>query len=250
MALAAESPTVETVAAPRLAAVITLAAAAACWAVMVSQAGAMSGMRMGIGSLASFSATWTLMMAAMMLPSAVPVIRRYSALSGRNPWLVDIAILVAAYLGVWIVVGVAAYSLYMALGMPWPSQVRVLGAALALAGLFALTPPQRRFTAACRAMCRGVGMRSATGSVTKGIVYGLNCVGCSAAAMAVMVVAGMSNLVWMVIVAALVLLYKVGPHGRRLDAAMAMVVAAAGVWLIASADSVPTALMVVMPNHP
>jgi predicted metal-binding membrane protein len=239
--VAAEAPTTQAVA-PRLAAVITLAGAAACWAVLVSQAGAMGGM-MGTGALLAFIGTWVFMMAAMMLPSAVPVIRRYSALPGRNLWLVDTVLLVTAYLAVWSVVGVAAYLIYVGLRMPWPSQVRVLGAAVVLAGLYSLTPQQRRFAAVCRATCDGAGLRSARGSVTKGIAYGLNCIGCSGAAMVVMLVAGMSSLIWMAIVAAFVLVYKAGPHGRRLDATMAVVVVTAGLWLTAYPDSMPIVLM-------
>ena len=246
--MASETRAPEASAAPRLAAAITLAAAAACWAVLVSQAIVKSGMTM-VGGLPSFSSTWTLMMAAMMLPSAVPFVRRYSALPGRNPWLVDAVILVAAYLAVWSAVGLAAHLLYMTLGMPWPSQVPVLGAAVGLAGLYALTPLHRQFATACRAMCRGAELRSACGSVTKGITYGLNCIGCSAAVMVAMLLAGMSNLVWMMIVAALVLVYKGGPFGRRVEATMAVVVVAAGAWLIAYPDSLPMGLMVAMPNH-
>jgi len=63
----------------------------------------MSAMESGLGTLPSFIGTWTLMMAAMMLPSALSFIRAYAGLPGRNPWPISTALLVAGYLAVWAV---------------------------------------------------------------------------------------------------------------------------------------------------
>ncbi len=56
---------------------VTLGAAAACWVIAIDQ---MRGMDMGVatrlGSFAFFAASWTSMMAAMMLPGAVPAVLR------------------------------------------------------------------------------------------------------------------------------------------------------------------------------
>jgi predicted metal-binding membrane protein len=51
-------------------------------------------------------------------------------------------------------------------------------------------------------------MRSA---VVAGARYGLSCLGCSAGLMVAMVLIGMANLVWMIVLAAVVLVYKVAP---------------------------------------
>src|SRR5215470_13053075 len=50
---------------------IVLGVAAVAWTVMARQMLG-SGMAMGLGTVASFATTWTVMMAAMMLPSAIP----------------------------------------------------------------------------------------------------------------------------------------------------------------------------------
>jgi predicted metal-binding membrane protein len=51
-------------------------------------------------------------------------------------------------------------------------------------------------------------MRSA---VVAGVRYGLSCFGCTAGLMIAMVLIGVSNLVWMIVLAAVVLVYKIAP---------------------------------------
>src|SRR5436305_373329 len=93
----------------------------------------------------------------------------------------------------------------------------------------ALTPVKRASEARCRELCALHGhlpfnlMRSA---VVVGARYGLSYLGCSAGLMVAMVLIGMSNLVWMIVLSAVVLAYKVAPAptlpGRlALSAAMA-----------------------------
>src|SRR5438067_7995905 len=81
----------------RLTAALLLLVAAAAWAVVIVQAGSMAAMGttadMGSGDmagspgalpgLAAFVAAWAVMMAAMMLPSAAPMVLLYGALA-RN----------------------------------------------------------------------------------------------------------------------------------------------------------------------
>ena len=75
---------------------------------------AMSGMSAAGWSLASaglFLAVWTIMMAAMMLPAAAPMIVVFAtAQAGRGrPTAVPTWIFVAGYLLVWVVTGAAVY---------------------------------------------------------------------------------------------------------------------------------------------
>jgi predicted metal-binding membrane protein len=88
----------------------TLGLAAASWVVAVRR---MSGMDMGVatrlGSFGFFVVVWVLMMAAMMLPGAVPAVVRRAHASGRvrtGP------LFVGSYLIVWALVGAAVYALY------------------------------------------------------------------------------------------------------------------------------------------
>jgi predicted metal-binding membrane protein len=91
-----------------------IAVALACWIVI---ARSMRGMDMGpgssLGSFPFFVGVWVTMMAAMMLPAALPMVLLYDRIraghraAGRPQ--TPTAIFVASYLGVWAAVGVGAY---------------------------------------------------------------------------------------------------------------------------------------------
>jgi Predicted metal-binding integral membrane protein (DUF2182) len=73
----------------------------------------MDGMDMGLGPIESFTATWVVMMAAMMLPSAVPVVLEFARTAERRRrWQVATGVLVVTYLGVWLVFGVVLCDLH------------------------------------------------------------------------------------------------------------------------------------------
>src|SRR5512144_1902040 len=129
---------------PVVAALVVLAVAGVAWAAMVRQSHSMAGMAgmdMGLGPIESFAATWVVMMAAMMLPSALPVVLEFARTAERRrQWPVATAVLAVTYLGVWLIFGVVCYALYTAARMPWPNQAVVAGVALALAGVYSVTP--------------------------------------------------------------------------------------------------------------
>jgi predicted metal-binding membrane protein len=206
---------------PVVAALVVLAVAGVAWAAMVQQSRSMAGMDgmdMGLGPIESFAATWVVMMAAMMLPSAVPVVLEFARTAERRRgWPVATGALAVTYLGVWLMFGVVCYAIYTAVRMPWPHQPMVVGLALALAGVYAFSPIKRASQARCRELCALHGplpfnlMRSA---VVAGARYGLSCLGCSAALMVAMVLLGMSSLWWAVILGVVVLIYKFAPPLR------------------------------------
>jgi len=203
------------VAAPGLVAAAVLVVAALAWAATIARSRAMDDMAVGLGPVGPFVAGWTVMMAAMMLPSATPLVFDFARdAEGRRGWRAATALLGATYLGIWVGFGVACYALYTAAGMPWPNQGLVGGAGLVVAGLYELTPVKRASEAWCRELCALHGslpfnlMRSA---VVVGARYGLSCLGCSAGLMLAMVLIGMSDLVWMIVLSAVVLAYKVAP---------------------------------------
>src|SRR5436309_8574917 len=72
---------------PTVAALVVLAVAGVAWAAMVHHSRAMAGMAgmdMGLGPIESFAATWVVMMAAMMLPSAIPVVLEFARTAERR----------------------------------------------------------------------------------------------------------------------------------------------------------------------
>jgi predicted metal-binding membrane protein len=179
----------------------------------------MSEMQMGLGSIGTFAAGWTVMLIAMMLPSATPLIYEFARnAEGRRGWQAATAVLGASYLGVWLAFGVVCYVLYSAAGMPWSSQERIGGMALVIAGVYAFTPVKRACDAWCRELraLRGALpfnlMRSA---VVAGLRYAMSCVGCHAALMLAVVLIGMSNVGWMIALTTVMLVYRLAPAPTR-----------------------------------
>src|ERR687888_1310693 len=219
---------------PALTALAFLVVAAVAWAVMLEQVRAAGAMTMGLGSLASFSAGWSVMMAAMMLPSALPLVFAFARIAeGRRRWQAATAVLGLTYLSMWLTFGLMCYLVASALPMSWRDQGLLGGLALVLAGVYGLTPIKRANEARCRELCALHGplpfglMRSA---VAVGARYGLSCIGCSAALMSALVVIGMSNLTWIVIVSGLVLVSKLAPApGPRRTVLLSAALAVLGV---------------------
>ena len=206
---------------PMLAALVVLAVAGAAWVAMIQHSRAMADMDMGLGPIESFAATWVVMMAAMMLPSAIPLVLEFARTAERRAgWQLATGVLAVTYLGVWLLFGVVSYAIYSALRMPWPSQATVVALALGLAGLYALSPLKRASQAHCRELCALHGQLPFSLVKSAGVVgarYGLSCVGCSAALMVAMVLLGMSSLWWAVLLGLVVLVYKLAPPLRMRD---------------------------------
>jgi predicted metal-binding membrane protein len=104
-----------------LSALVVLVVAALAWILMIGQSGSMAAMDMdrGLGSLQSFATTWLVMMAAMMLPSALPLLYEFAHnAEGRRGWQVATATLGVAYLSAWLVFGLLCYAIYHAVNMP------------------------------------------------------------------------------------------------------------------------------------
>jgi predicted metal-binding membrane protein len=223
---------------PALTALVFLGLAVAAWSLTIWQSTSARGMRMemGIGSLESFAISWAVMMTAMMLPTALPLVHEFARRSeGRRGWQAATGVLAATYLSIWLGFGVVCYFVLSAWPVPGPEQGPVGGVALALAGVYGLTPIKAASEARCRELCSLHGplpfnlVRSA---FLAGARYGLSCVGCSAGLMIAMAVIGMANLVWTVILAGVILVYKLAwaPSTRRTWLLSAALIAMAVVY--------------------
>jgi predicted metal-binding membrane protein len=155
---------------------------------------------------------WTVMMAAMMLPSTSPLVLLYA----RQSTAMSSALLTAGYVAVWAGVGLAAYGIDMRL--PDPSNW-VVGAVLIGAGLYQLTP----LKTACLKRCRNPAdflvthwRRGGVGALRLGVEHGAYCVGCCWALMGVLIVAGSMSLAWVVAIALVVAGEKLLPSGQLL----------------------------------
>jgi predicted metal-binding membrane protein len=198
---------------------LTLAVAAGCWVLSVGQ---MNGMNMGVatrlGSFAFFVAVWVPMMAAMMLPGAVPAVVRRARLSNG---LRTVPTFVIAYVGVWAAVGVAVYALYRPHG-PVAAGVLVIAA-----GLYELTPLKQ----ACRRRC-GANGRS-------GMRFGLCCVGSSIGLMLALLALGLMSVIWMAVITGITVAQKLLPPRAAIDAPLALAIVGFGALVIVAPSSIP-----------
>ena len=185
--------------------ILLLGLAEACWVVAVRQ---MSGMDMGaateLGSLGFFVAAWVSMMAAMMLPGAVPA-------ASRLRGALAVPFFAGSYLAVWTAIGLAVYAVYR------PHGAAVAGALTIAAGLYEFTPLKGH----CRRRCRE--------SVRSGFEFGVWCVGSSIGLMVVLLALGAMSITWMVVVALLVLAQKLLPPRAVLDVPVALAIVVFGI---------------------
>jgi predicted metal-binding membrane protein len=223
-------------------AAVLLILAAGAWAATVALARGMTGMTgtMGLG-LAAFVPVWTLMMAAMMLPSVTPTATLYAKTVQRDR-AARIAGLVAGYLGVWAVAGLPAYGLSWLTG--WlagthPSAAHVMAVAVfAVCGIYQLSSLKDRCLAHCRSplglLLHYGSYRGRLRDLRVGAHHGGYCLGCCWGLMVILVAVGLMNVAAMVGLAAVVLIEKLSPSGPaigRLAGAAALALAVAIVWL-------------------
>jgi predicted metal-binding membrane protein len=238
-----------------LVAATLVAGALVAWIVTVER---MRGMDAGpgtdLGGLGWYVGIWTTMMAAMMLPSALPMVVLFSRVSRERARrgfaeLVPSWLFVAGYLAVWTVYGLVAYGVYRAVvaaGTEWLAWDRagpyVAGAALAAAGLYELTPLKDVCLRHCRSPLHFLlhdWREGRLGAFRMGAEHGAFCVGCCWGLMLALFALGVMSLFWMAVVAAVILAEKLAPAGDRLTRVFAVALVALGVWVAAAPASLP-----------
>jgi predicted metal-binding membrane protein len=173
-------------------------------------------------------AMWAVMMAAMMLPSALPVLLLYGTVVGRKHGAPRAAIQVYAmaggYLLVWTLFSVGATLLQRLLSrlllltpMMEMASPAAAGGVLLLAGAYQLTPLKWACLQTCRSPLSFItrSWRAGTmGAVRMGFEHGGYCLGCCWALMLLLFVGGVMNLYVIATLTAVVLVEKVAPFGR------------------------------------
>ncbi|HXN04116.1 MAG TPA: DUF2182 domain-containing protein [Candidatus Acidoferrum sp.] len=207
---------------------VTLAAWAGVLAQSRSGGGAMAGpmsAHIQLGALTGFVIAWLVMMAAMMLPSAAPLVLLYRV-AGPGARAINTVFLGAGYLIVWAAFGLPVFAVQQALltAAPGGSMVArslpyAVAAVLGLAGLYQFTPLKEACLRQCRSPLDFMMQRWHGGgplaALRLGFEHGAYCVGCCWGLMAVLVVAGSMGLAWVTLIALLVFVEKVLPFGRR-----------------------------------
>lgn len=181
---------------------------------------------------------WAVMMAAMMLPTAMPMVSVFDGLNRIRGETGRTAAFVAGYLALWTAFGAAATAAQWALqtrGLLSPmivSMSPVLSAALlAIAGAFQFTPLKQACLRACRSPLGFLltdWRDGLWGAVRMGVRHGLYCLGCCWALMALLFVGGAMNLLWIAALTLLVAMEKFAPKGDILAKALGALMIGAG----------------------
>jgi predicted metal-binding membrane protein len=177
-----------------------------------------------LGRFGLFLAAWIVMVAAMMLPSAVPLVRLFRASSAHQPRAgLVLGAFAGGYIVLWTAFGWAALSFDTTVhrsvdGWPWLSAHSrlVLASVLAVAGLFQFSALKDRCLQACRhpaAYLLAHYRRGVPAAFRLGWSHGLFCLGCCWALMLVAFATGMSDLRLMAAFTALMAYEKIGRHG-------------------------------------
>jgi len=173
-------------------------------------------------------AMWWVMMVAMMLPAAAPLVLLYArAAPAQGFSSPHIGAFLAGYLTCWLGYSTAAVCLQllldrtgllnamtMSLSSRWLS-----GGLLVAAGIYQLTPAKNACLSNCRNPAELLSRHfrpGAFGAFRMGLIHGSFCVGCCWLLMALLFVVGIMNLAWVALLTILVAAEKLLPGGMWL----------------------------------
>lgn len=233
-------------------AILLIAAAAVSWAIT---AGRMQGMDMGpgtdLGGLGWFAVVWVTMMAAMMLPSLVPMGLTHAGASreaGASHPTAATCVFAGGYLLTWAGAGVVAYAVLRGVRsldlswLDWNHAGRYLaGGVILAAALYELTPAK----STCLRHCRNPELLTRRwrpglhGALMTGLEHGGFCVGSSWALMAVLFALGVMNVAWMIVMAAVIAIEKLLPWNGVAIGATAVFMVVLGLAVAFAPGQVP-----------
>ena len=233
--------------------------AALAWVLTVQSASAMQGMVMGLAQIHArsamtisgsvFGGMWLTMMVAMMFPAMGPMViaHRMVTRNRGEDWTSTLAF-IGGYLVLWTAAGILPYAAVVAFAKlspdpaaPWIGPLA--GGVLLAAGLYQFTPLKTICLRACRTPLGFIlshDFRTGVpGAFRAGLVHGAFCLGCCWALMAILVVVGVMNLVWMLALSALFLLEKNWRGGVVLSRIAGITLAIVGIAVVLRPDILP-----------
>ena len=229
------------------------------WAYVASLASDMRNMdveaemtmpRMQAWGVADFGLTfgmWAVMMVAMMTPSAAPMILMFAGVNQRRRKqqvsYAPTSVFLAGYLGVWAAFSVLAtaaqwglHTVSLLSPMMAITSPALGGVLLVAAGIYQWTTLKDTCLSKCRSPLGFVlneWREGRWGAFLMGMKHGGYCTGCCWSLMALLLVAGVMNLLWVAAIAGFVLLEKVAPAGDRLGRVAGVLLVGWGVWMVA-----------------
>jgi len=191
-------------------------------------------------------AMWAIMMAAMMLPSAAPMILLYGTIANRRELKGDPAVGAGVfglgYIVVWTAFSLAAVAFQFGLDhaqllspMMRVTSRSVAGGVLIAAGVYQWTPLKQACLRRCRSPLEFLmteWREGRVGALKMGLRHGTYCLGCCWMLMLLLFVGGIMNIAWIATVAAFVLIEKVSPGGHWIGRVTGVALAVWGVAIL------------------
>jgi predicted metal-binding membrane protein len=200
----------------------------------------------GIGDAAVTATMWAVMMAAMMLPSAAPMLLLFSTVNRKreaqgNP-VVPSGIFLLGYVLVWggfsLLAASAQWGLHNLMQLSPRLAIAnplVSGLILVAAGAYQFTPLKEVCLIRCQSpfgFLLTSWREGGGGALQMGLRHGSYCLGCCWVLMALLFVGGVMNLTWIALIAGLVLLEKVVARGMLVSRLAGSLLVAWGLVLV------------------
>ncbi len=185
---------------------------------------------------------WSIMMVAMMIPSAIPAISLYESMVKKNAereiFLPAVWIFVLGYILIW-----TAFSLVITviqalfLSLDWINMMLVsksiflTSAILIMAGIYQWLPIKSICLEKCRTPLNfflGNWKKGNSGALLMGIEHGSFCLGCCWVLMFMLFLAGVMNLIWVALITVFVFIEKVFPKGNLIGKTAGIIMIVAG----------------------
>lgn len=227
-------------------AVVTIVLVVLAWLVVVYAPSTAVVGKVDLLDFALFIGVWAAGMIAMMLPSILPTVLLLAEGEGvesasEGSSLADPAEFLTGYLGFWSLLGVLAFfglaSVYTFIPNSFPAGGLTgagSGVAIALAGIYEVSPVKQKALVECRSPMTFILTSWRTGFLGRlkmGVDYSFFCTRCCWALMVILLLVGSMSLVWMVLLAGVIFVEKVLPHGAGLSMAFGGVLIVSGIGI-------------------
>ncbi len=170
---------------------------------------------------------WSLMMMAMMLPSAAPMILTFAGLNRKNRLKFSTISFTSAYLVIWVIFSAGAVLIHWLLQHSSLISAKMVSNSVVLSSIFLITVGLLQFSPlkkTCLKHCRSpIGFfmtdwrKGIKGAWIMGFKHGLYCLGCCYALMLLLFVGGVMNIAWVAALTIAVAIEKILPHGERIS---------------------------------
>src|SRR3990170_555411 len=203
---------------------------------------------LSVAGMIAFTLQWGVMMTAMMLPSAAPMILLYSgAHRRRTEWsepVIPPEAFALTYVALWLLTGVPVYLAWVGIGdlaarstafaaaIPY-----ALAATLSATGAYQLSPLKHACLSQCQSPVDFLMRRWRSGyfaSLRLAATHAAYCIACCWALMVLLVVAGAMSLPWVLAIAVIVFAEKVLPGGERIARITGMALVVSGIAMAIS----------------